>query len=128
MPAQPDVEAVTRAYFAALRGGAREAWLDNFAPDATLADPVDAPPVRGREGLAGFWRQMTKLFARVELIEGDLFVAGRRAAATWTGRNTTHDGKVALFAGITTFEVDDAGKLRAVQGFWDARAMLRQLR
>lgn len=128
MATTPDVEAAVRAYFAALRAGDRETWLDGFAPDATLADPVNAPPARGRAGLEGFWQQMMGRFQRVELTEGEIFVAGRRAAAGWTGRNTARDGKVATFAGINTFELDDAGKLSRVEGYWDARAMLRQLR
>ena len=131
MSATPDartVEGAVRAYFAALRAGDRDAWLACFADDATLADPVNAPPASGRAGLEGFWDQMTTMFERVELTEGDIYVAGPQAAAAWTGRNTARNGKVATFAGINTFEIDGAGRIREVRGYWDARAMLRQVR
>lgn len=131
MSAQPDaqaVEAAVRGYFATLREGDRAGWLAAFAEDAELADPVNAPPATGHAGLEGFWDRMMGMFERVELIEGEILVAGRHAAAAWTGRNTARNGKVADFTGINTFEVDEAGKLRRVAGYWDARAMLRQVR
>jgi steroid delta-isomerase len=115
------------AYFAATRARDADAWLATFAEDAVSHDPVGAPPSEGHRGLRQFWQTVTAAFDTVGLTEGPVFVAGNRAAVWWKGAGVGVNGRTVSFEGIDVFEVNDAGKIQRMWGYWDPSKLMGEL-
>lgn len=121
------VSNAVRAYFAALRTMDEKAWVDTFAADAITYDPVGAPPTKGHQKLAEFFQTITAAFKEVGLTEDEIFIAGNGAAVKWTGRGISKQGREVRFEGIDVFEVNEAGKIQTLYGYWNPAEMVGQL-
>ncbi|MFJ1458521.1 nuclear transport factor 2 family protein [Nocardia sp. N2S4-5] len=119
---------------AAVRARDKAAWLELFAADGIVEDPI-GPSVfdpegrghRGREAIGAFW---DKAIAATELIEfhfGDSFACGNEVA--FTGLIRTHIGGQVIDAeGVFTYRVDDAGKIAALRAFWETDRAMQTMR
>ncbi len=114
-------------YFAAIRAMDIQKWLANFAPQATMYDPVGTPPMQGHAALQQYFLQVGGAFKQVKLIEQDVFICGERAAVKWQGEGIGHNGRSVAFAGIDVFEVDAQGKIVQMWGYWNPAAMFAEL-
>ena len=102
----------------------REGWLSLMAEDVTIEDPIGVAPTnpsgqgaRGLEAVRAFWdRHIAPVTVRVEAHES--FVAGSESAHVLTLRTTLPNGYQAKVRGVFTYRVDEAGKLRALRGYW----------
>jgi len=121
------VSRAVRAYFLAIRAMDADAFANTFAEDGTTCDPVDAPPISGRDALREFFNSICKNFKSVSLTEDHVFVAGNRAAVKWTGRGASTGGKEVKFEGIDVFEVNPDGKIQKVWAYWNPAEMIAQL-
>lgn len=121
------VSNAVRAYFAALRTMDEKAWVDTFAADAITYDPVGAPPTKGHQKLSEFFQTITAAFKEVGLTEDEIFIAGNGAAVKWTGRGISKQGREVRFEGIDVFEVNEAGKIQTLYGYWNPAEMVGQL-
>jgi steroid delta-isomerase len=45
----------------------------------------------------------------------------------WTGRGTGKNGRTVTFEGIDILEVNAAGKIQTIKGYWDPAAMMAEL-
>jgi steroid Delta-isomerase len=124
----PDrVSRVVRAYFLAIRAMDAEAFANTFAEDGTTRDPVDAPPITGRESIRGFLQSICENFKSVSLEEDSIFVSGNGAAVKWSGKGTSNSGREVKFEGIDVFEVNADGKIQNVWAYWNPAEMIAQL-
>jgi steroid Delta-isomerase len=124
----PDrVSRVVRAYFLAIRAMDAEAFANTFAEDGTTRDPVDAPPITGRESIRGFLQSIGENFKSVSLEEDSIFVSGNGAAVKWSGKGTSNSGREVKFEGIDVFEVNADGKIQNVWAYWNPAEMIAQL-
>lgn len=121
------VSKAVRAYFAATRAMDQQAWVDTFSEDAIIYDPVGAPPTEGHQKLGEFFQAITAAFKEVGLREDQIFIAGNGAAVKWTGRGISKQGRKVHFEGIDVFEVNEAGKIKTVHGYWNPAEMANQL-
>lgn len=121
------VSRAVRAYFLAIRAMDAEAFASTFAEDGTTRDPVDAPPISGRDGIREFLQSICKNFKSVSLDEESIFVAGNGAAVKWIGKGTSISGKDVNFEGIDVFEVNADGKIQNVWAYWNPAEMIAQL-
>lgn len=121
------VSRAVRAYFLAIRAMDAEAFANTFAEDGTTHDPIDAPPITGRESIAEFMASICRNFKSVSLDEESIFVAGNGAAVKWTGKGTSTSGKEIRFEGIDVFEVNAEGKIQNVWAYWNPAEMIAQL-
>jgi steroid Delta-isomerase len=121
------VSRAVRAYFAATRAMDQQAWVDTFSEDAIIYDPVGAAPTEGHQKLGEFFQAITAAFKEVGLREDQIFIAGNGAAVKWTGRGISKQGRKVHFEGIDVFEVNEAGKIKTVHGYWNPAEMANQL-
>lgn len=126
MASEEQIREAVAAYFAATRAMDREAWVKTFAEDAISYEP-GGDPLRGHDAFRAFFDGITGAFETVGLQEHEVYVIGNEAAVKWTGAGTGKNGRNVTFAGIDIFEVNDAGKVQTVKGYWDPAAMMAEL-
>ena len=131
MPELPGPDSKHPARLAAWRSadavarGDREAWLDNFAEDAVLEDPVGPSYLdpegrghRGREAIAKFWdtyianaRPMFSLTAS--------YACGNECANVGSLTTQMANGAAGLINGVFVYRVNAEGKLVSLRTYWE---------
>jgi uncharacterized protein (TIGR02246 family) len=122
------VQTVVTAYFDALQAMNPEGWVENFAEDASIYDPVGNPPNKARENYQQFFGLLSMAFAKLEISQDFVRVGGNSAAVKWTMQGWGKNGKKGVAEGISVFELDESGKIEKVASYWDDRAMMAQIR
>jgi steroid delta-isomerase len=120
----------SRASQAAARAKDKQAWLDLFAVDACVEDPVGLsgfdPEGRGHHGraeIAAFFDKTIAIADELEFRFDDGFACGNEVAFTGLIR-TVIGGYLIDAEGVFTYRVDDAGRITALRAFWEVpRAM-----
>lgn len=115
----PDISSTIDQYLALFTAGDREAWLDLWAVDATMEDPVGTPVKRGREEIGAFFDQSHTGVDSVELrASGPAVVVGNEAAFAFHARPTMGGATMSLpVYDVMTF--DDAGRITSQRAFVD---------
>lgn len=119
---------VVGRYFAALNQIDRQAYLDCFTTEATVLDPYGGRPLQGQAGLHKFMDGLERTWATFQMVPGREFAAGDRIAVSWEATATSHAAKTATFAGINVFTLSDTGQISQLEGYWDFKAMLAQIK
>lgn len=119
---------VISAYFENLQQMNPEAWLATFAEDGVTYDPVGNPPSQVHEEYQKFFGLLSMAFAELEISQDQVFIAGNGAAVKWTMRGLGRNGRQGIAEGISTFELNDAGKIKQVCSYWDDAAMMAQIK
>lgn len=104
-------------------GGTREAFLDNFADDAWIEDPVGSPRLEGREAIGGFYDQTTTMAESISLRPlGKIRIAGGEAAFPFQARPVMGGTTFAIdIIDVMTFTPD--GRIATMRAFWDPAEM-----
>lgn len=118
---------LSRRSMAAVEAKDRAAWLDLFADDAVVEDPIGRSPFdpegrghRGREGIGAFFDSVIAPHERVQFEIDDSFECGDEVANVGTISTTlAGGGHVAVVRGVYTYRTDGAGKLAALRAFWE---------
>jgi steroid delta-isomerase len=119
-------EQAVRAYFDAATAPDLAAFLALFASEVHFEDPIGVP-VLGADTLPRFHKGLQRAWQQLKMVPDAVHVRGRAAAATWHAEGLSATGKTIRFEGIDTFEVDEAGRIRRVLGYWDMEGMLAQM-
>lgn len=115
---------------AAVRARDKNAWLELFAEDGIVEDPIgpsgfdpEGRGHRGRDAISAFWDKAIAATESIEFLFGDSFACGSEVAFTGLIRSTL-GGHVIDAEGVFTYRVDDAGKIAALRAYWEVdRAM-----
>src|SRR5580698_24647 len=112
---------------AAVHAGDRDAWLDLFAPDAVVQDPIGPSPFdpsgqghRGRDAIAAFYDTViaTSEAISFEISESDL--CGDEVADVGIIRTTLAGGThQAIVHGVYTYRADGAGRIASLRAYWE---------
>ena len=102
----------------------RESWLALLAPDICLEDPIGGGPtnpdgkgIQGLEAAGKFWdRNIATTSIRIETHES--FAAGLESAHLLTLTTSFPNGVKIAVHGVFTYQVNDAGKLTSLRGYW----------
>ena len=121
------IERCIHEYFAALQNVQVESWLATFAADGACHDPAGTPPHVGYAALQQFFEFVTAAFASVTIGAEQILVQGSRAAVTWRANGVGLNGRAVQFAGIDVFEMNAAGKIQTVWGFWEPQSLFAEL-
>jgi ketosteroid isomerase-like protein len=127
MNSQIILTAVT-TYFDRIQAMDLAGWRDLFAEDGVIYDPVGNPPANAQQRAEEFFGLLSRVFASIELAPDHIFVAGNSAAAKWTMRVVGKNQRSGQAEGISTFELNEDGKIQAVYAYWDDAALMQQLR
>ncbi|MGQ4649389.1 nuclear transport factor 2 family protein [Lyngbya aestuarii] len=122
------IEKVVAAYFASMTAMNPEGWLENFAEDAVIYDPVGKPPIKAHEDVQKFFGLLFKFYDNLQISQDQVFIAGEGAAVKWTMRVIAKNGKNAVAEGISTFEINDSGKIKKMSSYWHEGEMIAQLK
>ncbi|MFI6362736.1 nuclear transport factor 2 family protein [Nocardia sp. NPDC050630] len=115
---------------AAVRTRDKQAWVDLFATDGIVEDPIgpsgfdpEGKGHRGKEAIAAFWDMAIAKTDSIEFLFEDSFACGNEIA--FTGLIRTKMGGHQIDAeGVFTYKVDESGKIAALRAFWEVdRAM-----
>ena len=103
----------------------KQAWLDNFADDAVLEDPVgpsgfdpEGRGHRGRDAIAAFWDRWIAP-NRVLFDVRESYAGGSEVANVGSITTVLPNGAAMVVNGVFTYRVNAAGKVVAVRAFWE---------
>lgn len=127
MSSQGTARELARRSQAAVRAKDRTAWLDLFADDAVVADPIGPSPLdpagaghRGLEAIAAFY---DKVIAPNEQITFEIersYLCGDEVADVGIIRTTLPGGRhIVVVRGVYTYRGNGAGKLAALRAYWE---------
>ncbi len=111
----------------------KEAWLDLFAEDAFLADPVGKsmldPAGNGHQGKAAIERFWDTVIANANLrIEASQrIVCADTCVAVLKATNDLGVMKTVIDM-VGLYEVDETGKVRSLKVYWDFSKLMGQLK
>lgn len=120
--------AAWRSADAVVRGD-KQAWLDNFADDAIVQDPIGKSIIdpeglgfRGKQAIEGFWEKniakMRPMFSLQQSI-----VSGNECANVGTLTIQFENGMISQLHGVYTYRVNEEGKVTALRTYWEAEDM-----
>jgi ketosteroid isomerase-like protein len=116
---------------AAVHARDRDGWLNLFAEDAVVQDPIGPSPFdpegkghRGKEAIAAFY---DTVIAPSEAISFEIeasYLCGDEVADVGIIRTTLAGGThQAVVRGVYTYRSDGAGRLAALRAFWEFDAL-----
>ncbi|MBJ8345858.1 nuclear transport factor 2 family protein [Antrihabitans sp. YC2-6] len=133
MPADTDHPArvAGRASQTAVRARDKEQWLDLFAADGWVEDPVgksgfdpEGKGHHGREAIAAFWDKAIAQTDSIEFRFHDSFACGNEVV--FVGMIRSIVGGMQIDAeGVFTYRVNDEGKILALRAFWETDRAMR---
>ncbi|MFT4127384.1 MAG: nuclear transport factor 2 family protein [Gordonia sp. (in: high G+C Gram-positive bacteria)] len=112
----------------------KQAWLDNFADDACVEDPVgpsmfdpDGIGFTGRERISEFWDRSIGATESIEFHFDEEIICGNEVA--YVGTIVTHiAGHISTARGVFTYRADADGKLVALRAFWEVEKTMNSVR
>lgn len=117
----------------AVQGKTKEAWLDLFADDAIIEDPIGVSPLDpegkgqvGKAAISAFWDQ----HIAENQIAFDIrhsYACGNEVANVGVITTTLPNGMRALAEGVFVYKVNSSGKLISLRAFWEFEKMLASL-
>jgi steroid delta-isomerase len=127
----PTARELARRSQAAVQAKDRDAWLDLFAPDAVVQDPIGPSPLdpggaghRGRAAIAAFYDAVIAPSERISFEIEHSYLCGDEAATVGVIRTILAGGThTAVVRGVYTYRTNGAGKLAALRAFWEFGAV-----
>jgi ketosteroid isomerase-like protein len=103
----------------------KQAWLDVFADDAIVEDPIgpshfdpEGKGHRGKEAISAFWDKAIAPTDRIEFNFVDTFQCGNEEANV--GNIVINAAGYRVVAeGVFTYKVNDEGKIAALRAYWE---------
>ncbi|NDK88232.1 nuclear transport factor 2 family protein [Gordonia desulfuricans] len=112
----------------------KQAWIDNFADDATVEDPVgpsmfdaEGNGFTGRQRISEFWDLSIGTTEKIEFVFDEEIICGNEVA--YIGTIVTHiAGHISEARGVFTYRADADGKLSALRAFWEVEKTINSVR
>lgn len=111
----------------------REAWLDLFADDAVVQDPVGISPLdpsglghRGKEAIGRFW---DKVIARQKGLYtiSESHPCADECANVVSVTQTLPNGRQHDISFIVVYRIDAAGRIVSLKAYWQFEKMMQNL-
>ena len=103
----------------------KEAWLDVFADDAVVEDPIgpsafdpEGKGHRGLDAISAFWDNVIAPTDKLEFNYHTVYQCGDEEANVGN-IVTTMGGHQMTTEGVFTYKVNDEGKLVALRAYWE---------
>ena len=123
-----EIASLVAIYFDNMAAMNAKGWLEMFAEDAVIHDPVGDPPRFVHKDSQQFFKILSNFFKKMELSKDDIFFVKNGAAVKWTMQVITKNDRHATSEGISIFEINDVGKIQKVSSYWDEAAMMMKLK
>ena len=115
-PDPDDLKALVARYVQVASGRNARAYVDLFADDAVIVDPVGTPPHVGRDAILAFRQSALDACADLRFEANDVRAAGDHVAFNFTVTAAVGDDKM-IIQGIEIFQVAD-GRIKAMTAIW----------
>ena len=123
----PTVRELARRSRAAVNAGDKQAWLDLFADDAVVQDPIGPSPFdpegnghHGKEAIGAFYDTVIGPNDAITFEIQQSYLCGDEVADVGIIRTTLPGGThQAVVHGVYTYRANGAGKLAALRAFWE---------
>ena len=119
-----------RASMAAVEALDRDAWLDLFAEDAVVQDPVgpsmfdpEGNGHRGREAIGAFYDNVIGANQSIAFDIRQSFLCGDEVANVGVIRITFEGGSAVEVDGVYVYRCSPEGKLASIRAFWEPEAI-----
>ncbi len=123
MPEADAIRSTIEQYLERFSEADRAGWLDLWAPDAEMEDPVGTPVMRGHDEIGAFFDQSHTMADALRLVAtGPVRIAGDEAAFPMQARPRM-GGVEFIVDIIDVMRFDDAARIVAMRAFWDPAAM-----
>ena len=103
----------------------RDEWLGLMAEDVTIEDPIGVGPTNptgkgfhGKREAEEFWDKNLAPTESITITTHESFAAGSESAHVLTLTTKFPNGITMSVHGIFTYTVNDAGKVKALRGYW----------
>ncbi|MDH3687394.1 MAG: nuclear transport factor 2 family protein [Myxococcales bacterium] len=113
----------------AVARGDKQAWLDNFAEEASVEDPVGKSMIdptgeghRGKAAIERFWDQNIANARPMFCLQSSI-CAGNECANVGTLMIQFPNGLVTKLHGVFVYKVDEAGKVLSLRTYWETDQM-----
>ena len=117
--------------FAAVVAKDKQAWLELFADDAVVQDPVGVSGLdptglghKGKEAIAGFW-DMTIANSTIDFDVKFREPRGDECAVVAALTNRMADGNSLSTEMVVIYKVNEQGKIISLRAFWDYDGLTR---
>ena len=114
---------------------AKDEWLDLFAEDAVLEDPVgpsffdpEGKGHAGREGIGAFWDMAIGPLVEFRATIHDSFANGNNVANIGVFSTTLGDGTKADTELVAAYRLNADGKIQSLRAYWEIDRMMQTLR
>jgi ketosteroid isomerase-like protein len=116
---------------AAVRARDRDGWLDLFAEDGFVQDPIGPSPFdpeakghHGKEAIAAFYDNVIASSEAIDFEIEQSYLCGDEVADVGIIRTTLAGGThQAVVRGVYTYRSNGAGKLASLRAFWEFGAV-----
>lgn len=112
----------------------KEAWLDLYADDAVLRDPVGTSPFdssgkghQGKEAISVFWDNVIAPANLTMTVNKHVPSGDKTCAVDQTASIDLGDGKKTETNMIAIYELNDDGKIASMSAFWSWAKLEQQL-
>jgi ketosteroid isomerase-like protein len=135
MPELPGPDSKHPARLAAWRSmdavarGDKQAWLDNFADDARVEDPIGKSMIdpsgeghRGKAAIEAFWDKNIANARPMFCLQSSI-ACGQECANVGTLMIQFENGLVTKLYGVFVYRVNDAGKVASLRTYWETGDM-----
>jgi steroid Delta-isomerase len=126
--ASSEIASLLTTYFDNMAAMNADGWLEIFAEDAIIHDPVGEPPKLVHQDAENFFKVMSHFLEQVEISKDNIFFVKSGAAVKWTMKVISKQARHATAEGISIFEINDRGKIQTVSSYWDEAAMMTKLK
>ena len=109
----------------AVARGDKQAWLDNFAADAVVEDPIGKSMIdpsgegfRGKQAIEQFWDKNIANRRPMFSLQHSI-CCGNECANVGTLTIQFPNGLITQLYGVYTYRVNEAGKVVALRTYWE---------
>ncbi len=106
------------------------AWLECFAPDAWVRDPVGGSPLdprgegfRGREAIGKLWDGLIAPLQSVRFEVREEHPSGNAIARVATVQLTLPTGATVEYPGVFVYDLDEQQRISELRGYFELPAM-----
>jgi steroid Delta-isomerase len=117
---------LAEASMAAVESGDRQGWLDLFAEDAVVEDPIGPSAFdpegrghRGNDAIAAFYDNVIGVNGSIRFTIHQSFLCGDEAANVGVIRITLAGGSAVEVDGIYTYKRSADGRIAALRAYWE---------
>lgn len=132
LPAHPARVAAAKSR-AAVSVHDKQAWLDLFADDAVIEDPIGISPldptglgISGKDNISQFWDTFIAPNRHTFEVHHS-YAAGNEVANHMTLGLVIGTETKGSVTGVFTYKVNESGKIVSLRGFWELEAMARTM-